>query len=370
MSTHSYVDTLTSRRQTGSRRNLLASLDEDESAQFNRELFRAIGQYIKPYKWQSILSVVLLAVYTFANLANPFLIGLAIDNYIQRGDSMGLGVISLVLLAVNVVLWQAQYWQVWTMSWVGQETLTQLSADMFEHLQELSLSFFDRTEIGRVMSRLQSDIGVLEQMLSSGVLSLLGSVIALIGIIVIMLAMNAVLALLTFAVLPLMVIIAAFWQRYSQRSFRRTRATISLVNSTLQENISGMRVIQSLAREDRSRTEFDDLNRRNLDTNLEASRIGNYILPLVEVVAAMAIALVVIFGGLQVANHSLQVGVLVAFTLYINRFFDPIRDLTQQYMQLQRSSVAIERIFQILGIEVEVRDRPDAMISAAHRGER
>ena len=114
MSTHSYVDTLTSRRQAGSRRNLLASLDEDESAQFNRELFRAIGQYIKPYKWQSILSVVLLAVYTFANLANPFLIGLAIDNYIQRGDSMGLGVISLVLLAVNVVLWQAQYWQVWT----------------------------------------------------------------------------------------------------------------------------------------------------------------------------------------------------------------------------------------------------------------
>jgi ATP-binding cassette subfamily B protein len=215
---------------------------------------------------------------------------------------------------------------------------------------------------------LQSDIAVLEQMLSSGLLSLLGSMIALFGIVAILLAMNVKLALLTFTVLPVMLAIAAFWQRFSQRSFRRTRAAISLVNSTLQENISGMRVIQSLAREDRSRTEFDDLNRRNLDTNLEASRISNYILPLVEVVAAVAIGLVVIFGGLEVAHHHLEIGVLVAFTLYINRFFDPIRNLTQQYMQLQRSSVAVERIFQILSIEVEVADAPDAIDLPRIRG--
>jgi ATP-binding cassette subfamily B protein len=361
MSTPSYVDQLTARRIAGSRRNLLATLDENESANVTLDLVRGFGPYIRPFRAQALLSVLLLLVYTAANLANPYLIGLAIDNFIVHANGAGLGVICLLLLGVNVIMWQAQYWQVWTMSWVGQEALTLLSLEMYRHLQRLSLSFFDRTEIGRVMSRLQSDIAVLEQMLSSGLLSMLGSVIALVGIIGIMLAMNASLALLTFSVLPVMMIIAAFWQRHAQRSFRRTRAAISLVNSTLQENISGMRVIQSLAREDRSRVEFDDLNRHNLDTNLEASRVAAFILPLVEVVAAVAIALVVVFGGVQVAHHTLEVGVLVAFTLYINRFFDPIRDLTQQYTQLQRSSVAIERIFQILGIEVEVKDRPGAI---------
>jgi len=159
-----------------------------------------------------------------------------------------------------------------------------------------------------------------------------------------MISMSPLLALLSFAVLPVMFAIAAFWQRYAQRSFRRTRAAISLLNSTLQENISGMRVIQSLGREERTRAEFDDLNKYNLETNLEASLISALILPLVEVVAAVAIALVVVYGGFLVSHGRLEVGVLVAFTLYINRFFDPIRDLSQQYTQLQRSGVALERI--------------------------
>ena len=197
-------------------------------------------------------------------------------------------------------------------------------------------------------------------MLSSGLLSMLGSLVALVGIIGAMLVMNVPLALLTFTVLPFMVVIAVFWQRHAQRSFRLTRAAISLVNATLQENISGMRVIQSLAREDRNRAEFDELNAYNRDTNLEASRVAALILPLVEVVAAVATVLTVIYGGSLVAQGKLQIGILVAFTLYINRFFDPIRDLSQQYTQLQRSSVAAERIFQILSMPVEIADRPDA----------
>jgi ABC-type multidrug transport system fused ATPase/permease subunit len=191
-------------------------------------------------------------------------------------------------------------------------------------------------------------------------LSILGSLVALVGIVAIMISMSPLLALLSFSVLPVMFAIAAFWQRHAQRSFRRTRAAISLVNSTLQENISGMRVIQSLAREERNRTEFDDLNRYNLDTNLESSRISSFILPLVEVVAAVAMALVVVYGGIQVSDGHLNVGVLVAFTLYINRFFDPIRDLSQQYTQLQRAGVAAERIFQILGLKAELVDKPGA----------
>ncbi|HZU77864.1 MAG TPA: ABC transporter ATP-binding protein, partial [Dehalococcoidia bacterium] len=299
----------------------------------------------------------------------PFLIGLAIDNFITHGSLGGLALIAVVLLLVNVVMWQAQYWQIWSMSWTGQQVLYHLSADMFTHLQRLSLSFYDRTQIGRVMSRLQSDIDVLEAMLSSGLLSMLSSVVALVGIIAIMVAMNAGLALVTFTVLPVMFAIAAVWQRYAQRSFRRTRAAISLVNATLQENLSGIRVIQSMAREERNAAEFDELNAYNRDTNLEASRVAALVLPLVEVVAAVAIALAVIFGGMLVSRGALQIGVLVAFTLYINRFFDPIRDLSQQYTQLQRAGVGAERIFNIMDVPVQIQDRPGAGPLPPVRGE-
>ncbi|HZS79426.1 MAG TPA: ABC transporter ATP-binding protein [Ktedonobacteraceae bacterium] len=342
------------------RENSLETADENEAGAFNWNIVKKFGPYLARYKGWTIASVLLMLLYTAFNLANPYLIGLAIDQYISHNDLRGLAIIGAVLIVINVLMWQAQYWQVWTMSWAGQQVLYHLSSDMFTHLQRLSLSFYDRTQIGRVMSRLQSDIDVLESMLSSGLLSMLGSLVSLIGIVVAMLAMNVILALLSFIVLPIMIAIAAFWQRYAQRSFRRTRAAISMVNATLQENISGMRVIQSLAREERNRAEFDELNAYNRDTNVEASKIAALILPLVEVVAAMAIAITILYGGYQVSQGKLQVGVLVAFTLYINRFFDPIRDISQQYTQLQRAGVAAERIFQILEMPVEIVDKPDA----------
>jgi len=357
------------RRKNTLRENSLESFDENNSARFDSALLKRFTPYITRYKGPAFASLILMLVYTVLNLANPFLIGLAIDNYITHGDLHGLAIIGGVLLVINVLMWQAQYWQVWSMSWAGQQILFNLSSDMFAHLQKLSLSFYDRTQIGRVMSRLQSDIDVLEAMLSSGLLSILGSLFSLIGIIIAMLIMNVPLALLSFIVLPIMFIIAAFWQRHAQRSFRLTRAAISMVNATLQENISGMRVIQSLAREDRNREEFDELNAYNRDTNMEASRIAAFILPLVEVVAALAIVITLLYGGYMVSHNALQVGVLIAFTLYINRFFDPIRELSQQYTQLQRSGVAAERIFQILEMPVEITNKPDAIELPPIRGE-
>ena len=357
------------RQQHYWRENSLAFADEDEALHFDWKLVKSFGPYLARYRGATLVSVLLMLVYIVLNLSNPYLIGLAIDSFITNHDLNGLAVMSVILLVLNVAMWQAQYWQVWTMSWAGQQILYHLSSDMFSHLQRLSLSFYDHTQIGRVMSRLQSDVDVLESMLSSGLLSMLSSLVSLVGIIVAMLVMNVWLALLSFTVLPIMITIAAFWQRHAQRSFRRTRAAISLVNSTLQENISGMRVIQSLVREDRNRAEFDDLNSYNRNTNLQASRVAALVLPLVEVVAALAIALTVVYGGLLVAQGKLQVGVLVAFTLYINRFFDPIRELSQQYTQLQRSGVAAERIFQILGMPVQIVDRPGAVELSQIRGE-
>ncbi len=357
------------RRNTIWIENSLASSDEDLNASFDWKSVRIFTPYLKQYRVPAILSVVFMLLYTVLNLANPYLIGVAIDNYITRHDLKGLAIIGGILLLVNIAMWQAQYWQVWNMSWTGQQILYHVSSDMYAHLQKLSLSFYDRTQIGRVMSRLQSDIDVLESMLSSGLLSMLSSVVALVGIVGIMIAINAELALLSFTVLPLMVAISIFWQKHAQRSFRRTRAAISVVNSTLQENISGMRVIQSLAREDRNGSEFEELNAYNRDTNLEASRIAALVLPLVEVVAALAIVLIVVFGGLQVAHGTLQIGILVSFTLYINRFFDPIRDLSQQYTQLQRSGVAAERIVQIMNVRVDIKDRPAASEMPQIRGD-
>ncbi len=351
------------------RENSLEGADENITGKFDRRVITKFVPYLARYKGWTFASLGLMLLYTALNLANPYLIGLAIDQFISHNDLRGLAVIGIVLIVVNILMWQAQYWQVWTMSWAGQQTLYNLSSEMFTHLQRLSLSFYDRTQIGRVMSRLQSDIDVLESMLSSGLLSMLSSLVALIGIVGAMLVMNVPLALLSFTVLPIMIVIAGFWQRYAQRSFRRTRAAISMVNATLQENISGMRVIQSLVREDRNRAEFDELNAYNRDTNQEASRVAALILPLVEVVAAMAIAITVLYGGVLVSQGKLQVGILVAFTLYINRFFDPIRDISQQYSQLQRAGVAAERIFQILEVPVEIADKPGAETLPQIRGE-
>ncbi len=349
--------------------NSLESADENVSSKFEWSLIQKFGPYAARYQGWTIASIVLMLFYTAFNLANPFLIGVAIDQFISHNDVHGLAITGIVLIVINILMWQAQYWQVWTMSWAGQQVLYHLSSDMFTHLQRLSLSFYDRTQIGRVMSRLQSDIDVLESMLSSGLLSMLSSLVSLVGIVIAMLIMNVPLALLSFTVLPIMIIIAAFWQRHAQRSFRRTRAAISVVNATLQENISGMRVIQSLVREDRNSAEFDELNAYNRDTNMEASRVAALILPLVEVVAAMAIAITVLYGGVLVSQGSLKVGVLVAFTLYINRFFDPIREISQQYAQLQRAGVAAERIFQILEVKVDIKDAPDAEALPQIQGE-
>ncbi len=365
MKAGSYVE---QRRKDFWRESSLARADEDIYKKFDWKLLKQFLPYIKTHRRSVITSVVLMLIYTIANLLNPYLIGVAIDAFITKHDFRGLALISGILLVVNVIMWLAQYWQVWTMSWAGEQILYRLSSDMFAHLQELSLRFYDRTQIGRVMSRLQSDIDVLESMLNSGLLSMLSSLLSLIGIIIAMLSMNVPLALLTFIVIPIMIVIAAFWQRHAQRSFRLTRAAISMVNATLQENISGMRVIQSLVREDRNRAEFDEFNSYNRDTNLEASRIAALILPLVEVVAALAIAITIIYGGFLVEHKELLIGVLVAFTLYINRFFDPIRELSQQYTQLQRAGVAAELVFQIMNVPVDIQDEPDAQVLPPIKG--
>jgi ABC-type multidrug transport system fused ATPase/permease subunit len=344
----------------GLARSDLALDEQDFGKAFDARLYGRLWQYIAPYRRRFWVSVALMVIYTLASIALPYLLKIIIDGFILKGDLWGLTVMVGVYLAVAAIAWLGQYQQVYQMTFIGQYALYELASQMFGHLQKLSLGFYDRNETGRVMARIQSDVTVLQNLLSSGIISIGGSLLSLVGILATLMILNWQLALITCTVLPVMGAIMWYWQVYARQSFRKTRAAISVVNAALQENVSGVRVIQSLSRERQNLRRFDEVNRRNYEANLEASRVSSALLPVVEIVAAAAIAVVVIVGGTMVIHGSFAIGSLVAFTLYINNFFNPIRDLTQQYSNLQRATIAAERIFEILDTEPEIVDKPGA----------
>ena len=247
------------------------------------------------------------------------------------------------------------------MSNVGRGLLLTLRMQMFEHLEQLSLSFYDRNEVGRIMSRLQNDVGSLQEILSNGVLLVFASLISLIGIIIIIMYMNARLALLTMTVIPVLAVVMMVWQTYLKKAFIRVRQAISVVNADLQENISGAKVIQSLSREKINYQRFDNLNWENLDANISATRRATGLQPVVELLLGAAIALVIIYGGSQAIAGNLLLGSLVAFVLYVQNFFNPIRDLSMQYVELQRAMASCQRIFEVLDTKIEMVDAPDAI---------
>ncbi|MGI8554458.1 MAG: ABC transporter ATP-binding protein [Dehalococcoidia bacterium] len=336
--------------------------DEDFGRPFDWTLTRRLWVYVRPFRIRFSVSIFLMLVYTVTNVLNPYFITFTIDRVIVPRHLGQLTPIVLVYILLNVIMWWSSYGQTYLMTYVGQWTLYQVARDMFSHLQALSLSFYDQNETGRIMSRVQNDVTVLQQLLSSGIISILASSLTLIGIIFILLALNWKLALLVFITMPVMAAFLYIWQKYAIGSFRKTRSAISAVNASLQENVSGVRVIQSLTREGVNMGRFGRLNAQNLDVNLEASRVTAIIQPVIEVVAAIATAVVVIVGGKFVFDRSLSIGALVGFTLYIQRFFDPIRQITQQYTQLQRSTVAMERIFEVLDQQPDVQDAVDAVV--------
>ena len=274
-----------------------------------------------------------------------------------------------ILLGVNALVgYVANYVHLMTLSRVGQNLLLGLRTAIFNHFQRLSISFFDRTEVGSNMSRVQNDVQQLQEFLAIFVLSL-GDLLTLGGIIVAMLLMDTQLALITLAVIPVLFGIMVVWQRYAWRSFMRVRRDMAAVNSGLQENISGVRVIQSLNRQDVNLRDFDASSQRYADSSLKASRLSSALNPSVEFTTAVATALVIVFGGRMVLSGEMEVGILVAFALYINRFFDPIRSLTMQYGQLQRAMTSGQHIFEILDVEPQIVDRPGAANLADLRGE-
>lgn len=346
-------------RGMGMRRSDLMASDEDLGKAFDWRLMKRLLGYLGPHKKKAALGVGAMIVYQAAHNIQPLLQGFAI-NAIKDKDGTQLLTMAGFYLVTLIVAWVSQYQQVYQMTWVGQHTLYRLAGDMFNHIVRLSLSFFDRNETGRIMSRVQNDVNVLQNLLSSGIISTMGNLLSLVIILVIMFLANFRLALITSSVLPVFALILFVWQGFARRSFRQARATISVVNASLQENVSGVRVIQSLGREARNSRQFDEANTANLEANLGASRISAATQPMVEIISALSLALVIYFGGRMTIEGSLEIGLLFSFVTYVNRFFEPIRMITQEYNQLQRGSVAAERIFEILDTKSEVVDAPDA----------
>jgi len=345
-------------------------MDHDEAlgAAYHHRVVSRLAAYTTPYRRPLLLALVCTLVYSASHAAGPRIIGLAIDGFIATGDVAGLSAVTAVFLGNGAIILASQAGQSLALAWVGQRVLHHLRTDLFNHLQKLSPSFFDTNSVGRLMSRAQNDVLSLQELLTGGFFNVLQDVITLGIVVTFLVTMNLKLALVTLMVVPALIVIMLVWQRLARAAFMEVRQAIAVVNAGLQENISGVRVIQSLTREDRNSREFDRVNAAHFTANLQAGRLSAVVQPLVEVLVAVATALVVVFGGHLVLGGELAIGELVAFALYVQRFFDPIRELTMQYTQFQRAMVGGDRIFEVLDTQPQVRDTPGAIDLPPVRG--
>ena len=326
---------------------------------YDHKVVTRLFQYILPHRTRLLLTLAAVTVYTGAVVALPWMVAKIIDDYVRAGDLSGLNVVVPIFVGLALLQYGSQYVQLRTMSFISQKVLYALRVRLFRRLQGLSMSFYNKNEVGRVMSRVQNDVGQLQEFLSIVVITI-ADVLSLAGIITAMALMNARLAAITLMVIPLLLVVMTVWQRFARRAFMRARRAISAVNASLQENISGVRVVQSMNREGANIRSFGAANSENLGANLEAVRMQAILFPSVEFLAALGLALVIVFGGALALDDAIEVGVLVAFALYIQRFFEPVLNLTMQYGSLQRAMTSGTRIFELMDLEPEVTDGPDS----------
>ena len=335
---------------------------------YDQRVILRLGPFIAPYKKMAIISVVAMIIYTITQVAVPWMIALAIDDYIVAKDWDGLNLIVIAFMVVALINWGTNYLQQFAMEKVGQGVLFSLRRALFGHVQKQSLSYFDKTEVGRLMSRVQGDVGALQEF-SALVVMTLGELLSLFGIVAALLVLNVKLGLITMVVIPLLMIIMVVWQRFARRSFVEIRRCISIVNAAFNENISGVRVVIGLNRQKRNLEIFDGKNVDHRWANILAGRYSAGLMPGVDILTSLSIGLALFFGAKMVGLGTLEVGVLVAFVMYIQRFFDPIRNLTMQYTQLQRSMASGSRIFDLMDRVPDMIERPDAPPMEEVKGE-
>src|SRR5512145_761842 len=328
---------------------------------YDPKVARGLLQFLKPYRRQMLISLFFMVIVTAAAVSGPYFVKLAIDDGIGKNNIVALRNIVLAYFAVAGIQLVTNIFRVRMMSRVGQHVLYDVRTAMFGHLQKLSLSFYNRYSVGRVITRVINDVGTLREFVTWATLAIVRDLLAIIGILFAMLTLNVRLSLLTFTVLPLMVAVTILFRRAARLNYRKVRAAVSWTNSVLAENVNGVRVVQAFSRQAHNYETFRDyVNRYFLERSLEAAKAASVFTPIVDVLGAVATAAVVYLGGTAVLGESITAGVLIAFVLYIDRLFDPIRDLTRQFDTLQSTMAGGERFLDQLTPPVEVQDAADA----------
>ena len=322
-----------------------------------------------PYKWRALLAVLFLLLATAAALALPLLAKFAIDEGIDEADPRKLGTIVGLFVGAAVLVWIATAGHTYYTSWVGERVLADLRSRLFRQLQSLSLGYFERRRTGATISRLTNDVDALDQLVTDGVASLVQNSIVLVGSAAILMVLDWRLALATLAVFPLMAVSTAIFRRLSARAYQSVRERIGSVSATLQEDISGMRVVQAFAREQQSRDQFVEVNDRYRAANQRTVVISGLYFPFVDFVAAAASAVVLGYGGYLVFGNSLTIGTLFAFIGYLANFFDPVQQLSQLYNTFLAAVAALDKITDVLDEEPDVLDLPDARELATIQGD-
>ena len=330
---------------------------------------RFMAELLRPYRGRVVLTFLAMLAATGAALAPPYLAGQAIDAGIVPGDSAALTRIVLAFLAVAVVYAVATYAQTYLVGWVGTRALQDLRERVFSHLQAMSIGFFTRRSPGVLISRMTNDIEALNQLVTSGVVTLISSSLTLVGVVVILLLLDLQLALVTFLTFPLVALASVVFRIASHGAYRATRERIAAVTAYLQETLSGVRVVRSFGQEPRHLEAMTELNEANREANMKTVYLNASYFPAVELLSAVGTAAIILYGGSQVIDNTLQVGVVVAFIGYLQVFFDPIQQLSQLYTTYQQGMAALDKIFELLETEPDMVDAPGAVDPGTLRGE-
>ncbi len=329
---------------------------------------RWMAGLLRPYRGRVTLTLVAMLAATAAGLAPPYLAGQAIDAGIVTGDSAALTLIVAAFIAIAIIYAAATYAQTYLVGWVGTRALQDLRERVFSHLQSMSIGFFTRRSPGVLISRMTNDIEALNQLVTSGVVTLISSGLTLIGVVVIMLFLDLRLALVTFLTFPLVAVASIVFRVASHGAYRLTRERIAAVTAYLQETLSGVRVVRSFGQEPRHAAAMTELNEANRDANMKTVYLNASYFPAVELLAAVGTAAIILYGGGQAIDNAIQIGTIVAFIGYLQVFFQPIQELSQLYTTYQQGMAALDKVFELLDTEPDMVDAPGAIDPGQLRG--
>ena len=343
--------------------------DEVLGKAYDARLMRRLMRYLKPYRLEVVIGVLLILASAFLTLSIPYLVKEAIDTGIAKGDSHRLKILMGWVFAVLMSDFLVRYAQTYLVQWMGQRAVFDLRQQIFTHLQKLSLSFYDKNPVGRLLTRVTSDVGVIGELFTSGVVAIFGDLFTLFGIVVYMLYLDWKLSLITFTVLPFLIYVTMIFRKKARESYRLVRLTIAKINAYLSEHIGGIIVVKLFGQKERSFARFEALSGQLRDAHLKSVLYHAVFFPVVEVIGAVSLALIIWYGGAGVLAGALTFGTIAAFVQYVDRFYQPIRDLAEKYNILQSAMASSERIFGLLDTKPAFDNVPGAQKTEKVTGE-